>query len=225
MSIRGLSLLALVPVAVVIAACGDDTGINTANLATVGFVNATGISVISVANNGVVTSGNGSLLFGGSTSCMQVNTGLGSPLVFTDASGATVVGFTPTFTVGNHYTVVAFTNASGNTAFATINDAFTPNAGNAGVIVFNAAGAGANGAVVLGNGTVLGRPAVASGTAGVFFNVPAGTLDITFNTGTGTATIADLGNMSFNAGQNYVLVLGPAAPGSTTLRGTLVPTC
>lgn len=225
-SMRVISLAALVPF-VFLAACGstnDDSGINTGTSATVDFVNATG-SNISVSNNGVVAAGNGNLVMGASSSCMDVNPSTNA-LAFTNGvTNDTISGFTPDFLAGSHYTVIAYTDASGNTRFTTINDAFTPTTGMAGVRVFNAA-SGSGNVVVLGNGTALGTgTGVAFANTGDSFSVPAGTEAVTWNTGTGTATIADAGNLSFTAGQNYVLVLTPAATGSTTLGSYLIPSC
>jgi hypothetical protein len=222
MNTRILSLVLVTPI-VLATACGDDinddnTVTGTTNTATVRFVNATGNSNLSVANNGVVATGNGNLAFGAGSSCMVVNTT--SPnLTFTNATtGATISGFTPVFTSGGNNTVVAFTDANGNTQFATLDNTFTPTSGSAGLRIFNAAN-GSGSVVVNGNGTALGTGSgVAFGTNGSFFSVPAGTQTITFNTGTGTNTIANVGSMTFTAGQNQTLILAPAATGSTTLR-------
>ncbi|HVX41588.1 MAG TPA: DUF4397 domain-containing protein [Gemmatimonadaceae bacterium] len=228
MQFRSLSVVALGTLFVV-AACskdGDNDITGTGTTATVGFVNATSNSNLSVANNGTVATGNGNLAFGGNSSCMVVNPNTNA-LTFTNAAtGATVTGFTPTFSTGGHYTVVAYTDAAGNTQFATLNNSFTPASGSAGLRVFNAA-SGSGNVFVLGNGATLGTDAsgVGFGSSGTFFSVPSGSQNITFNTGTGTATIANGGSMSFTPGTNYTLILGPASSGSTTLRTTLVGGC
>jgi hypothetical protein len=213
-----------------VAACGEDSDSNnvtgtTGITSTVRFVNATGNSNINVANNGTVSSGNSNLAFGGSSSCMNVNTTTPN-LTFTNAStNAAITGFAPSFTSGENFTVVAFTDASGATQFTTLNNAFTPTSGQAGLQIFNAANGSGN-IVALGNGTALGSGAgVGFGTSGSFMSVPAGTSALTFNTGTGTSTVANAGNLTFNAGQNYTLLVGPAATGTTTLRTTLIGGC
>lgn len=228
MMFRSLSALALGSL-VAVGACSNDSDNDVTGVgsnATVGFVNATGNSNISVADNGTVATGNGNLAFGGNSSCMAVNPN-GNALSFTNAStNAAINGFTPSFTSGGHYTVVAYTDAQGNTQFATLNNAFTPASGSAGVRVFNAA-SGSGSVFALGNGTTLGTSTtgVGFGTSGDFFSVPAGSQGITFNTGTGTSTLANGGTMNFAAGQNYTLILGPASADSTGLRTFLVSGC
>ena len=228
MLFRSISVLALGSI-VAVAACSnasDNTVTGVGTNATVGFVNATGNSNISVANNGAVASGNGNLAFGGNSSCMTVNPNANT-LAFTNAStSAAINGFSPAFASGGHYTVVAYTDALGNTRFATLNNTFTPASGSAGLRVFNAA-SGSGNVFALGNGTTLGTSTtgVGFGASGDFFSVPAGTQSITFNTGTGTTTVTNAGNMTFNAGQNYTLILGPATTTGGTPRAFLVSGC
>jgi hypothetical protein len=112
------------------------------------------------------------------------------------------------------------------TQFITLDNAgFTPTSGQAGLRVFNAAST-IGSIVALNNGTALGTgTGVSYGNAGAFMNVPTGSQTITFNTGTGTTTIANTGSLSFTAGQNYTLVVAPAATGSNTLRTFMVAGC
>ena len=229
MLFRSRAMLALLPL-FVLAACGDDdsdvTGTNPST-ATVRFINATNTGV-DVSNAGTVGTGSGNIAFGGSSSCLTVSTSgtSGTGLAFNQPGTTTAIpGFTQNFTTGGNYTVIAYPSSTG-TQFATIsNSGFTPTTGQAGVRIFNAAATSGN-LVALGNGTALGTGAgVSYGNAGGFMNVNAGSQAITFNTGTGTTTAANAGTLSFTAGQNYILVVAPAATGSTTLRTFLVPTC
>ena len=229
MFLRSRAIFALLPL-VVLAACGDDdpavTGINSST-ATVRFINAS-TSNIDVSNAGSVAAGNGNIPFGGNSSCLTVNTTgtSGTGLAFNQPGGTTPVpGFTQSFTTGGNYTVIAYPSSTG-TQFATIsNGGFTPSSGQAGLRVFNAA-ATIGSIVALSNGTALGTgTGVTYGNAGAFMNVAAGSQAMTFNTGTGTPTIANAGNLSFTAGQNYTLIVAPAATGSNTLRTFLVAGC
>ena len=105
------------------------------------------------------------------------------------------------------------------------NSGFTANSGQAGLRIINAA-SGSGNLVALGGGTALGTgTGVGFGTAGSFMNVNAGSQAITFNTGTGTSTAANAGTLNFTSGQNYTLVVAPAATGSTALRTFLVSGC
>jgi len=223
---RSLALCALASAAL-LAACGDDdddvTGVNNST-ATVRFVNATNTN-ISVANGGTVGAGNSALAFGASSTCMTLNTS--SPnLTFTNSgTNSAISGFTPSFTSGGNYTVVAYTDASGNTQFATLSNAFTPTTGQAGLRVFNAASGSGNIVLNGGSGALNSGATTAFGTSGTFFSVPAGSSTLSFNTGTGTSTLASTGSVTLTAGQNSTVVLGPAATGSTTRRAFVTTGC
>lgn len=222
--LKSTRLFALIAPLAVLAACGDDSTdiTGTTSTARVRFVNATGSS-LSVANNGTVGTGNNGLGFGGLSQCMTVNLNNGSGLSFTNATtNASVSGFSPTFTNGGDYTVLAYTDANGNTQFATLNNAFTPTTGNAGLRFFNAA-AGSGNLTIMGNGSALGSGSVGFGTGGSFFSVPAGTQTITFNDG--SATVLDAGAMSLTSGQNSTIIVGPPLTGATTLRSFTTNGC
>lgn|SRR4051812_27765856 len=229
MILRSRAMFALLPL-FALAACGSDddntTGVKTST-ATVRFINATNTN-IDVSNAGTVSTGNGNVAFGGNSSCMSVNTAgtSGTGLAFNQAGTTTAIpGFTQSFSTGGNYSVIAYPSSTG-TQFATIsNSGFTPTTGQAGIRVFNAASTSGN-IVALANGTALGTgTGVSYGNAGSFMNVNAGSQAITFNTGTGTTTVANAGSLNFTAGQNYTIVVAPAATGSTTLRTFLVPGC
>lgn len=202
-----------------LVACGDknDTTSPTGT-ATVRFINATNTN-ISVANNGTIATGNNSLAFADRSTCLDVNsTATGTAgLTFTNVgSGAAISGFTPSFTTGGNYTVVAYTAANGTTQFATLNNAFTPTSGQAGVRFFNAA-ANAGTLTLQGNGTAFtGNSTIALGSAGAFASVPAGSQTITFNNG--TTNVLNAGAVNFTAGQNSTIVIGPPTSGATGYR-------
>ena len=223
---RPLVLCALASLAV-LGACGDDTdnAIITipGNTTTVRFINATG-NPITVTQNGTVVTGNSAIAFGNGSSCLAVDPA-NPNLVFTNTTtGATITGFTPHLTAGGNVTVVAFTDANGNTQFATLDNTFAPVNGQAGLRVFNAANGSGN-VVVLSNGVVLNNGATTTfSNGGTFFSIPAGTQALTFNTGTGTTTIGSLG-ANLVAGSNNTIVLAPAAPGTTALRVFLSTGC
>jgi hypothetical protein len=225
---RSLAVCALAS-AVVVAACSDDdnntTGVNNNSTATVRFVNATGGTNISVANNGTVGTGNSALGFGGSSNCMTVNTS--SPnLTFTNSStGGTIAGFTQNFAANGNYTVIAYTDAAGNTQFATLDNTFTPTSGQSGLRVFNAASGSGNIVLNGSSGALNGGATTAFGNSGAFFSTPSGTSSYSFNTGTGTTTLASTGSVTLSSGQNSTVILGPAATGSTTRRAFVVSGC
>lgn len=220
---RALAVLAVVPL--IATACGDKievTGPGASNT-TVRFINATNAN-IDVSTGGSVGTGNGNIGFGANSTCMTVNASQ-PRLVFNQAGTSTAIaGFTPSFVAGGNYSVIAFTSGA-TTQFVTIDNAgFTPTSGQAGLRIFNAA-SGSGNIVALASGTALGTAGVGFGTAGPFINVAAGLQPITFNTGAGTSTIANAGTLNFTAGQNYTLIVAPAATGSTTLRTFLVSGC
>src|SRR3954470_151432 len=223
---RSIGVLALAS-AMFVAGCDDsDSDVTgTTNTSTVRFVNATGNSNISVANNGTIGTGNAALGFGSGSSCMTVNSG--SPnLTFTNSStGASIGGFTPNFASNGNYTVVAYTDASGNTQFTTLNNAFTPASGQAGLRVFNAASGSGNIVLNSGGSALNGGATTAFGNSGAFFSTPAGTTTYSFNTGTGTSTLATTPSTTLNAGQNGTVVLGPPTTGSTLMRAFINTGC
>lgn len=229
---RSRAMIALLPLLILAGACDDDddddlTGVGSGT-ATVRFVNATNTN-IDVRNAGTI--GTGNVGYGTSSTCMTVNTSntSGTGLTFNQAGTTTVIpGFTQNFTANGNYTVVAYpgTGTTG-TQFLTIsNSGFTPNSGQAGLRIVNAA-AGSGNLVALSGGTALGgQTGVAFGTAGSPININAGSQTLTFNTGTGTATVPTTATtVTAVAGQTYTLVIAPAAAGTTLLRTFFVTGC
>ena len=202
-----------------IVACDDDdqTTSPTTGFANVRFINATNTN-ISVVNNGTIATNNTRLAFGDRSTCLDVtaNASGGSGLRFTnEVTGTVISSFTTSFTAGGNYTVVAYTDASGTTQFAILNNAFTPTSGQAGVRFFNAANAGT--LTLRGNGrTFSGNSSIALGLAGTFLSVAAGSQTVTFNNG--TTNVLDAGAMNFTAGQNTTILIGPPMPGTTGYR-------
>lgn len=211
---------------VVLTACSSDADVTGTNSGTamVRFVNATNSS-INVVSNGVVGAGNSSIVFGGSSSCVTVSSANPGITITNSATNGAIGTFTPSFASGGNYTVVAYTDATGATQFATLSNTFTPTTGQSGLRVFNAA-AGSGGVVVLSNGTVMNSgTTTAFGSGGSFFSIPAGAQTFTFNTGTGTTPFANSGSVTLVAGQNNTIVLGPPAIGTTALRSFIATGC
>jgi hypothetical protein len=226
MRYRSIMFCALASVAL-LSACGEDddfTGIGNDHAASVRFVNATN-SNITVAEDGDVATGNSALGFGSGSSCMRVDA-TNPQLTFTNStSGQAITTFTPALAENSNYTIVAYTDANGNTQFATLNNVFTPATGQSGLRVFNAANGSGN-VVLNANGSALNGGATTSfGTAGSFFSTPTAATVYTFNTGAGTTSIAATASTGLTANQNATVVLGPAASGSTALRAFVTPAC
>jgi hypothetical protein len=137
--------------------------------------------------------------------------------------------YTPTFTGGNNYIVVAYPGFSGSAQYATISTSVAPAAGQAGLRVVNlAAGSGAFDVFVSAPGAALGT----SSATGIGFGTTSGLISVTPGsqlirlTNTGTQTVAiNAGNQTFTAGQTGVLVIAPPATGTTALRSFFVTGC
>jgi Domain of unknown function (DUF4397) len=217
-------LVAIIPLAFA-AACGDKENgtiiVPGGTIASVRFVNATNLPIAITNNGSLVTSSNG-LLFGGQSSCMTIDASGTNPLVLTNAStNLTLTGFTPAFTPGGTFMVVAFPDANGTTQFATLSNAFTPTSGSAAIRIFNAA-PGSGTVTLMGNGTALGT-GVSFGNAGAFVIVPSGTEAVTINNG--STVLVNAGTLNFTPGTLTTLVIGPAANGTTTLRSFTATGC
>ena len=226
MRFRTLTRCALASLAV-LAACdnNDFNNLIIANgTALVRFVNATN-TTISLSNAGVVGAGNAALAFGQSSACITVNTA-NPALIFTNSgNGVAIAGFNPAFASNGSFTIVAFTDANGNTQFATLNNAFTPATGQAGLRVFNAASGSGNVVLNSGGSALNGGEATAFGNSGTFFGVPTGSSTFTFNTGNGTPILASTGAVTLNVGPNSTAILGPAASGTAPLRAFVSTGC
>lgn len=205
-------------------------GITENSTASVQFINAS-TTTLDVAANGAVATGNGALGFGTASACVTANAANSGLAVRETGTSTPLSGFTPAFQVGGSYTVIAYPGVGGTTLqFATVSNAYTPAAGQAGLRVFNAAGAGSNLDVyVTTPGAALGTPAannVGSATGSSYFNVSAAGPQQIRVTNAGSQTVLlDVGNTTFTAGRNATLVISPALPGTLVLRAFVVPGC
>ena len=224
--------LALIALSAALVACEDGeepTITQIENAATVRVVNATNTG-IDVAVNGTVAAGNSNLAFGTSSTCLLVNSA--SPGFTMNVNGTTTaLAYTPTFTTGGKYVVVATTNATGGTDFTTVRtDAFTASAGSAGVAALNAiTGAQNYDLYVTAPNATLTTATVSNlayGVATPLFNVTGGTAQQFRYTNAGTQTVAlNGGNSNLGVGSNFVAVVGPPATGTTALRGFVAAGC
>ena len=232
MQVRTLVIAGAMIPALALAACDSDSSLGTvgaSNNATVRFVNATTTS-LDVASGATVATGNGALNYGTSSTCMSVDATNSNLAVRQTGTSTALTGFTPSFTAGGNYTVIAYAGAGGTTQFATVSNAFTPTAGQGGLRVFNAAGAGTNYDVyVAAAGAALGTPNVNNigfGTGSSYFNVNATAAQQVQVTTAGTQTVVLVaGGQSFMAGTNATLVLTPPLAGTTAPRAFLVQGC
>lgn len=214
----------LLPIAA-LTACNDETSnfvfAHGANVAVVRFVNATDIP-ITVTGNGVIDTTDANIAFGRQTACLIVDLSTPTPLTFTNGRTTVVIpGFpTPPLT-GGSFTIVAFSALNGPVQFATLNNAFAPNSGDAGLRFFNAAST-AGTLVMNGNGAPI-TPGVNFGFSSAFVNVAPPTLAISFTNG--TTTVLDVGTLPFTAPQTSTIVIGNPATGSTALRFFTTPSC
>jgi len=241
MRARSLAATALFAVLAFTAGCSSDNVLglgvagtasdtSTASTTRIRFANATAAS-LDVASGGAVATGNTSLGFAGSSSCLTVNAT--SPVVAIRTAGTAnaVATLTSGLQSGTSYTLVAWTNASGSTQLATISDAVAPTSGQSGLRVFNAVATASYDVYVTAPAAPLGSAtptfaAILGGAAS-----PTTTLDATSAqqvriTATGSQTVLlDAGNVALLTGQNVVLVIAPPATGSTALRAFLVAGC
>jgi hypothetical protein len=212
-----------------LAACNDDDSTSFGNTATVRFVNATNSS-FDVATAGTVAAGNSAIAFGNGSACTTLNAlEPDFQVLQTGTSNSLSSSFMPTFLGGNSYVVVAYPGFSGATQYTSVNTLLAPAAGQAGLRVVNvAAGSGAFDVFVSAPGGALGTASATTigfGTASGLINVTPGSQLVRLtNTGTQTVVI-NAGNQTFVAGQTSVLVIAPAAPGTTALRSFLVTGC
>lgn len=234
MSIRLIALVA--GASLTVAGCASDKSItgNPPATAIVRFVNATSTGM-DVAVSGLVTTANTNRAFGDSTGCLTLNATTPALSFRVNGTATDIAGFTPSFTAGHKYTIVAIAGASATT-FLTIDDAFTPTAGNAGLAAIHAA-VGQAGAVDLHvsapgdalSATTLVNGAVAFGTASAFANVtlaaPPVAQQLQFTTAGTTTVVRNHGNKTFVAGTLNHIILGPPAAGANTLRSIFLGGC
>ena len=139
-------------------------------------------------------------------------------------------GFTPAFQPGGNYSVIAYSGGPGVIQFGTVSNAFTASAGQGGLRVFNAAGAGTSYDVYVSapgaSSATAGANNVGYGSGSSYFNVVAGTAQQVRITNAGSQTIVvDVGNRTFTPGQNVTLVITPPLAGSPLPRTFYVTGC
>jgi hypothetical protein len=220
---------ALIATSVALAACGDDVTGLEGNAARIRFVNATSTS-LDVAEGGSVATGNGALSFGTASNCTSADATSSDLAVRQTGTSTPLAGFTPAFQAGGNYTVIAYPGAGGVIQFTTVSNAFTATAGQGGLRVFNAVGAGTNYDVYVGvpgaTTVTAGANNIGYGAGSSYFNVAANVAQQVRITNAGTQTLVlDLGTRNFIAGQNVTLVVAPPALGSSTPRAFYVTGC
>jgi hypothetical protein len=241
MSIRIITLVACASLTV--AGCASDKSITDPAPATalVRFINATNAGT-DVAVSGLVTTANTNIAFGGATGCLTVNAAAPGLSFRTTASTTDIAGFTPAFTAGHRYWVVAISGTGGATQFVTIDQAATPSAGNAALVGLNANSGTTNYDLhVTAPSATLSTATVVN--ANLAFGVPSAvaTATILYNTATppvaqpqqlrfttaGTTTVArNHGNVTFvPATSNLAIIAQGAAATPTTLRSIFNAGC
>jgi hypothetical protein len=229
MQLRTLAF-ALLASSVALAACDDNdiTGTN-ANNATVQFVNATAVS-LDVAQGGTVATGNGALSYGTTSLCIATDATNSALTVRQTGTSTPLTGFTPAFQAGGNYSVIAYPAAAGAIQFATVSNAFTATAGQGGLRVFNAAGAGTSYDIYVStpgaSSATAGANNVGFGSGSSYFNVPASSEQQVRITNAGSQTVVlDVGSRTFIPGQNVTLVITPPLTGSPVPRAFYVTGC
>ena len=222
-------MLALCTLALVACDTRPSTGVGGGVTATVRFVNATGTS-LDVALNGSVGSANGNLGYGTSSSCISVDVSSSDMSIRATGTTTALPGFTPSFAAGERYIVVAYPDANGTPQFTTLQSTgFTPASGQGGLRVFDgAAGSSVFDVYVTTPGFTLGSPNATNlsfGSSTPFFNAEAGTQQVRLTNSGSQTVVFNAGSLTITAGHNSILVIAPAAPGSTVLRSFLVPAC
>ncbi|MDQ2665760.1 MAG: DUF4397 domain-containing protein [Gemmatimonadota bacterium] len=227
----GTRIARIVLSTVALAACETrpSTGIAGGSTATLRFINATATNIDVVSGSSVLTN-NGNLGFGEHSSCVGLDAA--NPNVSVRATGTTtaLTGFSPTVAVGGKYLVIAYRDAAGTTQFANFtSNGFTPNSGQSGLRVFDAATGSNNFDVYLtAPGAAL---SVASATnlsfanSTSFFGVDASTVQLRLTTSGSQTVVFNAGSQTLTAGQDYILVIAPPVSGSSELRSFLVMAC
>ncbi|HSQ30532.1 MAG TPA: DUF4382 domain-containing protein [Gemmatimonadaceae bacterium] len=166
--------------------------------------------------------------FAGASSCSSVNAATPNLIVANTGTTTALPGLTTTFTAGNSYTIIAYPGASATT-FATLQNTFTPTAGQAGLRVLNTTATPYDVYLTALN-AVLALPATVAnatqGTATAFVSVPAGSEQIRIlGVGLVTPVVKDVGSQTITAGTNYTLVIAPPVTLNDPPRAFLVPGC
>lgn len=211
----------------VVAGCGDGSGIlavaGSADAATVRFVNATGSS-LDLAVNGTVSATNANITPGNGVACFTVDDPATPGLAVRQAGTTTDLGgFTPLFSSGGRYTIVAFPGAAGTVQFINVPNAAVILSGRSALRVFNgSSGLGTVDVYVTVPGAALGTPTITGvgfGSASGTFDVSAGAVQVRLTNAGTTTVVFDAGTQSLAAGKSYTLVI------SSATAAILVPDC
>jgi hypothetical protein len=229
LQLRRLALALLASSVALVACGGDDVTGTDANNATVQFINATAVS-LDVAQGGTVETGNGALSYGTTSLCIVTDATNSNLAVRQTGTSTPLPGFTPAFQPGGNYSVISYPGAAGAILFGTVSNAFTPSAGQGGLRVFNAVGAGTSYDIYVSapgaSSATAGANNVGFGAGSSYFNVAAGTAQQVRITNAGSqAVLLDVGNRTFTAGQNVTLVITPPFSGSPVPRAFYATGC
>lgn len=208
-----------------LAACGVGSriigSVGSPEQATAQFVNAS-VTSLDLAQNGVVSTGNGNIAPGTAVGCFAVQD-LVAPGITIRQAGTTadLTGFSPRFSAGGHYTLVGFPNGSGGIQFATVPTASIPNPGRSALRVFNATPAITTADLYFAApGAAFGPPretGIAFGSASGSFDVPAGAIQVRFvSIG---PVVTDLGSFTLAADRSYTIIA------SSAMAPILIPDC
>lgn len=208
-----------------LAACGVGSriigSVGSPEQATAQFVNAS-VTSLDLAQNGVVSTGNGNIAPGTAVGCFAVQD-LVAPGITIRQAGTTadLTGFSPRFSAGGHYTLVGFPNGSGGIQFATVPTATIPNTGRSALRIFNARPTiSIADAYVTAPGALLGVPretGIAFGTASGSFDVAAGTFQVRLVSA--GPVVTDLGTFVLEPDRSYTIIA------SSATMPILVPDC
>jgi hypothetical protein len=210
-----------------VAACGDGSGIlgvsGSADAATVRFVNATA-SALDLAVGGSVSTANANITPGGGVACFTIDDPSVPGLSVRQAGSTTDLGgFTPFFSSGGRYTIVAFPGAAGTVQFINVPNAAAIVSGRSALRVLNASsGLGTVDVHATAVGATLGTPNVTGvgfGNASGTFDVPAGAVQVRLTSSGTTNVVFDAGTQTFEAEKSYTLVV------SSATAAVLVPDC
>ena len=211
----------------VVAACGDGSGLlavaGSADAVTVRFVNATA-SPLDLAVDGSVPTTNANITPGSGVACFTIDDPTVPGLSVRQAGTTTDLGgFTPLFSRGGRYTVVAFPGASGIVQFINVPNAAFIVSGRSALRVLNASsGLGTVDVYATTAGATLGTPNVTGvgfGNASGTFDVPAGAVQVRLTSAGTTNVVFDAGTQTLEAGKSYTLVI------SSATAAILVPDC
>lgn len=228
MSRRPLRASALLLWCLVVVACGGNGSrilavAGSSGAATVRFVNATA-SALDLAVNGAVSTTNANITPGGGVACFTIDDPTVPGLSVRQAGATTDLGgFTPLFTSGGSFTVVAFPGASGTVQFITVPDVAVIVSGRSALRVLNASsGLGTvdvyatTPSATLATANVTG---VGFGNTSGTFDVPAGAVQVRLTNAGTTNVVFDAGTQTLEAGKSYTLVI------SSATAAILVPDC